>query len=178
MDSDSSDGSPRPLRLEERLVSAVKGFLAVLTMVGVGLMFANVVARHVFAASFYWAEEAVVYLNIWSVFIGVIVVTCSNSHLRMDLLLRAMSQPWRRLVCTASLLTTIAVSAVVLVGSWSLLKQLGTAGLRSVALELPMIYVHLAVFTGFSGVMLVRTICTTRFLILAPREELVSGETE
>ena len=40
-------------------------------LVGVAISFANVIARYVFGYALFWAEETLVFLAIWGVFIGV-----------------------------------------------------------------------------------------------------------
>lgn len=154
-----------------RIASAARACLAVLMLVGVGLMFANVVARYLFAAPFYWAEEAAVYLNVWSVFIGVALVTLGNAHLRMDLVVRSMPAAWRRLLSLLGWMTCVVVCIVVLYGSGLLLQQLWQADLRSVAIGLPMTVVHGAVFVGFLGTLIVLLMEWRRFGDV-PQEDL------
>jgi len=132
-----------------------RGLVGLLLILVVLLMFANVVARHVFSASFYWAEEVAVYLNVWCVFLGVALVTRANGHLRMDLLLHALPARYKRSLNMAAWLTTLLVSAVIVGCSASLLVQLWQAELRSVAVGLPMVVPHLAVFVGFLATFLV-----------------------
>lgn len=134
---------------DARLYSHGKALVGLLMILGVLLMFANVVARHVFAAPFYWTEEVAVYLNIWCVFLGVALVTRNNCHLRMDLLLKAVPPRYAKMLNTASWLGTLLVSGVIVVASWMLLAQLWAADLRSVAVNLPMVVPHFAVFSGF-----------------------------
>ena len=43
------------------------------------------VARYVFLAAFYWAEEVMVYLAIWSIFLAAAAVAYDGRHLTMDL---------------------------------------------------------------------------------------------
>ena len=45
----------------------------------------NVVGRYVFSAPIFWAEEVMVFMVIWAVFLSAISITFSGSHLSMDL---------------------------------------------------------------------------------------------
>jgi TRAP-type C4-dicarboxylate transport system permease small subunit len=158
------------------ITRVAKGFVATLLLLGVGLMFANVVARHLFAAPFYWTEEVAVYLNIWCVFVGAALVTRENAHLRMDLLVHALPSRWAARLNALSLIATVIVCAVVAFSSWTLLGQLWQADLRSVAVGLPMVVPHLAVFVGFVA-MLVAALFTWRRAI-HPTSEPDEAETD
>ena len=48
---------------------------AILLLAAIAINFTNVVARYLFAASIYWADEAMVFLVIWSIFLAAIAVT-------------------------------------------------------------------------------------------------------
>lgn len=149
-----------------RVAKAVVGTLLLLD---VGLMFANVVARHVFSASFFWTEEVAVYLNVWCVFLGAALVTSDNAHLRMDLLVNALPPRLAKGLNVLSLVATVVVCAVVAVSSWLLLLHLWQADLRSVAVGLPMVAVHAAVFVGFIA-MLVAAVVGWRRAISTERD--------
>ena len=51
---------------------------------GVAINFTNVIGRYVFQAAIYWAEEAMVYLAIWSIFLAAIAIAYDRAHLTMD----------------------------------------------------------------------------------------------
>ena len=58
---------------------------AFLLLAAIAINFANVLARYLFLASIYWADEAMVFLVIWSIFLAAVAVTYDGSHLTMDL---------------------------------------------------------------------------------------------
>src|ERR1700694_2890057 len=58
---------------------------AVLLLAAVAINFTNVVVRYLFLAPIYSADEAMVFLVIWSIFLAAIAITCDGSHLTMDL---------------------------------------------------------------------------------------------
>ena len=63
--------------------------------VAIAVNFANVVARYVFLASIYWADEVMVFLAIWSIFLAAAAVTYDGRHLTMDLFSARLSPRWR-----------------------------------------------------------------------------------
>jgi len=146
------------------IARVAKACVGTLLLLDVGLMFANVVARHVFSASFYWTEEVAVYLNVWCVFLGAALVTRDNGHLRMDLLVNALPKRPAAVLNALSLVATVIVCAVVAVSSLMLLRQLWQADLRSVAVGVPMVAVHAAVFVGFAAMLVAAVLSWRRFI--------------
>jgi len=159
-----SEATPTRSAIGSAFTRGVKAVIAVLLLAGVGLMFANVIARHFFDAPFYWAEEAAVYMNVWCVFIGAVLVSLENTHLRMDLLVTALSKRHARWLNIVSLVATVIACAVVSFGSWALLRQLWRADLRSVAIGMPMVVPHAAVFVGFVAMLIVTVLAWRRVL--------------
>ena len=73
-------------RLAELLLQRVPLTLAAILLLGaIAINFANVIARYLFLASIYWADEAMVFLVIWSIFLAAVAVTYDGGHLTMDL---------------------------------------------------------------------------------------------
>ena len=74
--------------LAELLLHRLPLTLAALLLLGaIAINFANVVARYLLLASIYWADEAMVFLVIWSMFLAAVAVTYDGSQLTMDLFL-------------------------------------------------------------------------------------------
>jgi TRAP-type C4-dicarboxylate transport system permease small subunit len=69
---------------------------ALLLLAAIAINFANVLARYLFLASIYWADEAMVFLVIWSIFLAAIAVTYDGSHLTMDLFSARLPPRWQR----------------------------------------------------------------------------------
>jgi TRAP-type transport system small permease protein len=110
--------------------------------------FANVLARDLFIAPLVWADEVMVYLMVWGVFLGAIVVTLRQEHLNMDILflsVRPAIQRWLTVASAIGLATTLGVVA------WSSIQFLMTMwrlGNRSVAANIPMVIPHGALTVG------------------------------
>jgi TRAP-type C4-dicarboxylate transport system permease small subunit len=103
-------------------------------------------------------------MNVWCVFIGAVLVTLENTHLRMDLLVYALSKRRARWLNLISLVATVIACGVVSAGSWALLRQLWRADLRSVAIGVPMVVPHAAVFVGFVAMLIVTVLAWRRVL--------------
>lgn len=130
----------------DRLPKFTIGFLM---FVAIAINVANVVARHIFHAPFIWAEEILVFIMAWVIFIGIILVSRREGHLKMDLI--AASFP-HRTTNYIKILTELITTAVCLVVSWAsyqVLTTLWSYGQRSVAAEIPMVIPHFAIPLGF-----------------------------
>lgn len=140
--------------LEFIAVSLPRLILGVLCFAGIAINFANVVGRYVFSAPIIWAEEILVYLMIWCVFIGAILVTWEGRHIKMDLIAMKIPAPWRYAVNGLMALTFVLVCAFILKQSWTLTSMMAELDQQSVIARLPMAAVHAAVLVGFALMLL------------------------
>lgn len=132
---------------------------AVLLLVAVVINFSNVFGRYVLNESIFWAEEVLIYVNIWMVFLAGAVVSLDNGHLSVDVFRRENAGWLRRLQDMLSSLVILIVAAAGLASSWTALSIFLGSGQKSVAAGIPMALPHGAVFVGFAligGVALVR----------------------
>lgn len=79
-----------------------------LFFVGVAINIFNVVARYVFASPVFWAEEILVFIVIWTVFLVAGTVTYRGAHLNMDLIYSGINRHWKLAVNAAILVSLIA----------------------------------------------------------------------
>jgi len=143
--------SKAPLEaLAELILHRLPLTLAALLLLGaIAINFTNVVARYIFLASIYWADEAMVYLVIWSIFLAAIAVTYDGGHLTMDLFSTRLSPRWQRaldgLIAAVCVLTFsfMAWQAVTVV------RTLMRNDQRSIALDIPIALAHSALLVGF-----------------------------
>ena len=129
--------------------------MAKLILAGIAINFANVVGRYVFDTPIIWAEEILVSIMIWCVFIGAILVTWEGQHIRMDLLAARIGPPWRTIVNGLGTLAIVLVCAFVAWQSWGFVELLYRTGQQSVVARLPAWILHAAILFGFSGMLLV-----------------------
>ncbi len=121
-----------------------------LMLAGVAICVANVVARYVFANAFFWAEEVMVYLAIWGVFIGGAAAAYDRAHLNMDLFSQSFGGRTRAALNAVMAAALLASCAFMLVESWQVVSLFYQGGVRSVSAGVPKWIPHSALFAGFA----------------------------
>ena len=127
-----------------------RAIISLLLVIAVAINFANVIGRYLFDQAIFWTEEILVFLLLWSVFIGMVAVTYNGAHLAMDLLLRRLSGWPQFLVRGAVALTMIACAAVVVVQSVKVISVLARTGQVSVAAGVTLVVPHASILVGFA----------------------------
>lgn len=131
-----------------RFERAIHLVLAALMMVIMSIGFANVVARDLFSAPLVWADEVMVYLMIWGVFLGAIVVTLRREHLNMDILFVTTPPAVRRWLIVAGAAGLAVTLSIVAWSSMQFLATMWRLGNKSVAAGIPMVVPHAALTVG------------------------------
>jgi len=142
-------------RIERAIFSVPRFFMGSLVLVIVAVTGANVVARYVFLAPFFWAEEIQSYVMIAFVYIGAILVTWDGRHLRMDIMSQLLKSPWKEAVNLIATVLFIAIAIFVAVQSLEVTILQAEFGKRSVAADVPMVIPHSMVFIAFSFMALI-----------------------
>lgn len=119
-------------------------------LAGVAISFANVVARYAFGRAIFWAEEVLVFIAIWGVFIGMAAATYERAHLSMDLFSAHLAGRTRRAVDAAMVATLLAVCGFMLAQSWQVVALFWASGAVSVSAGVPKWIPHAAVPAGFA----------------------------
>src|SRR5882757_121166 len=109
---------------------------AILLLAAVAINFTNVVARYMFLASIYWADEAMVFLVIWSIFLAAIAVTCDGSHLTMDLFSTRLPPRAQRALDAAIAAVCLVTFAFMTWRAWTVVRTLTRNDQRSIALDI------------------------------------------
>lgn len=124
--------------------------LGSLMLVGVAISFSNVVARYVFGHALFWAEEVLVFIAIWGVFIGAAAAAYERAHLSMDLFSRSIGGPWRLLLNAAMVVTLLACCGFMVAQSWQVVSLFYQSGVVSVSAGMPKWIPHAAILVGFA----------------------------
>lgn len=124
--------------------------LGSLMLVGVAISFSNVVARYVFGHALFWAEEVLVFIAIWGVFIGAAAAAYERAHLSMDLFSRSIRGPWRLLLNAAMVVTLLACCGFMVAQSWQVVSLFYQSGVVSVSAGMPKWIPHAAILVGFA----------------------------
>ena len=148
-DASSSKPSARRGRIERAILAIPRFIAGLLVLVIVGITAVNVVARYVFLAPFFWAEEALTYVMISFVYIAAILVTWDGNHLKMDILSQMLKSPWKEIVNFVSTVLFILICAFIVTQSFEVTLLQAKFGKRSVAAEIPMVIPHSMVLIGF-----------------------------
>ncbi len=123
--------------------------IGTLILVGIAINFSNVVSRYIFQTAIFWAEEILIFIVVWSVFIGAVAVAYQGAHLKMDLLSARIGQPWKTLINALTIISLILCGIFAILQSIEVLKLLGNNGQLSVTAEVPMVIPHSAILIGF-----------------------------
>lgn len=123
---------------------------AALLLAGVSINLANVVGRYLFLAAIYWAEEAMVYLAIWAIFLAAVAIAYDGTALTMDFFFVRMPPALRRLVNVSIVATTAAVCLFMAWQSLLIARVLVRNDQKSIALEIPIVIPQLALMFGFT----------------------------
>jgi TRAP-type C4-dicarboxylate transport system permease small subunit len=138
-------------RIEELIFIKIPHALAgILFLVATAINIVNVIARYVFSAPVFWAEEVLVFLVIWTVFLVAGSITYRGAHLNMDLLYAAFPPAWKRAVNTAIWFALVVCTSFAAIQAWKIVKlQYQTHGVTA-ATDIPLVIPHSALLFGFS----------------------------
>jgi TRAP-type C4-dicarboxylate transport system permease small subunit len=128
-----------------------KWLMGVLMLAGIAIICANVISRYFFGRAIFWAEEALVYMTIWGVFLGLIAITFDGAHLNMDLFSARLRGHWRRALDALIWASIVGVCVFAAVQSWQTVSMFARAGQVSVAAGVPKAIPHAALLAGFAG---------------------------
>jgi C4-dicarboxylate transporter DctQ subunit len=126
------------LRVVRALLAVIRGLAGVLLFCSVALNFANILGRYFLHASISWAEEAMLFLMIGCVFLGSGIVTWSDRHIRMDIVVRMMPEKIRLALALFSELVFLLTAIVLVVFAWPVIQQLVAFDQRSLAANIPL----------------------------------------
>lgn len=142
-------------RVFDHLMRMTVTTLGVLLIAAVCLNFVNVIGRYAFGRAIFGADEIQTYSMVWMAFLGAVVVTWRNAHLRMDVLV-ARAPAWLATALRlAELILMAATAGIVFVQSWKYAAQMAAMGRASDAAAIPMAIPHSAVAVGFGMIALI-----------------------
>lgn len=137
-------------RIEEAVfVQAPHVIAGGMFLAAAGINIANVIARYIFSSPIFWAEEIMIFIVIWTVFLLAASITYRGAHLSMDLLYSGFSPFWKRLVNVAIGLSLIAASLFAAFQSWKVVSLYLRTGDVTAATGIPLSVPHSALVVGF-----------------------------
>jgi TRAP-type transport system small permease protein len=142
-------------RIARVAVAAARTLLGVALIVMVAINVINAVCRYVFGVVFPGADEILVFMMIWLVMVGLILVTAERRNIALDFLASRVG-PRARLVLAAIQHTAMtAACAFATVQCWIFVSRLAAIGQTSMALGIPMAIPHFALVVGMAGTTIV-----------------------
>lgn len=136
-------------KLVGRLMIVPRVILGSLILFSIALNFANVIGRYIFFSPIIWAEEVMIFIMVWCVFIGSILVSWDGRHLKMDLLSSYLKPPWKQMVNAFSLAVFLFVCAIIVTQSYKVVTLFARFGQESTVAAIPMVIPHSALLIGF-----------------------------
>lgn len=146
--ADAPAREPRLARVA--FVSVPEWILGTLMLVGVAINLANVVGRYLFGVAIHWAEEIMVFITIWGVFVGLITITWRGEHLNMDLfsgMLRGRARLALELLVAVVLIVCAGFFAM---QSYKVVSLFVASGALTVSAGIPKAIPHAALLVGFT----------------------------
>ena len=142
-------------RALNRMARVIEVFLALAFIFAVVLNFTNVVGRYLFGMSLLGSDEVQVFIMVGMTFLGAVVVTRRNEHLRMDVLVRFMPAGLRLGLRAVEHLLLVVLAGFVISQSYLYARQMFRIGRTSDMSGIPMWIPHGSVVLGFALILLV-----------------------
>ena len=132
-----------------RFMTVPRVVIGTLILISIAINFANVIGRYVFLSPIIWAEEVMIFIMVWCVFIGAIPVSYDGRHLKMDLLSANLKPPLKQIVNAFAVTVLLIVCGFVAVQSYKATSLFGRLGQESTVAGIPMVIPHAALLIGF-----------------------------
>jgi C4-dicarboxylate transporter DctQ subunit len=145
-------------RLEEGFIALLLAFMTILT-------FIQVVMRYGFGTGILWGQEAVLYAFAWLVLFGLAYGVRTRVHLGIDLVVKMMPPPARRIVGLVAITACALFAGLMLYGSYVYIGVLYDVGVE--AQDLPIQRWLLGSIMPFGFALLLVRLATEAWLILS-----------
>lgn len=147
-----TDSTPSKSKQIEELIFIKMPHVAggILFLLAALLNIVNVIARYVFSNPIFWAEEILIFIIIWGVFLVTGSITYRGGHLNMDLIYSNMSPFWKRIVNIAIALTLIVCTVFTAMQSWKVVMLHYRNNGVTAGTDIPLVFPHIALLFGFS----------------------------
>lgn len=143
--------------IEDILATGALGLAAVLTIL-------EVLLRSFFNFSIYWSHEAVIFLIIYSTFIGASIALRHNEHVGVDLLSYLLNSYGKWLLKVIAAVLTIGYTAAFAVLGWLMIMQPHIISTLSPSLKFPLWLIQMALPIGMT-LLLIRSVQLTYHLL-------------
>ena len=134
-----------------KALTTVENVLAASTLAAAVLIaFLAIILRALFGTFLFWSEEAVIYLIIFSTFLGAVITLRESEHVNVDIIAVFLGKRGKKLMAIVASIVTIAYLAGIGFFAWRLIFEPFSFSTVTAALKLPLWVVELAVPIGFT----------------------------
>jgi TRAP-type C4-dicarboxylate transport system permease small subunit len=133
------------------ILGLLRALLGVMLLVSVVLICANAFGRYVLLSPIIWAEEVLGYGLVWMVYLGTVLVTATDQHLRMDLVVQLVGERWRVLLHLLGNIVFIAVGVLIVYQAFFTISEFTH---HSQVANLPMDVVHTVIPVSFVAIVI------------------------
>lgn len=166
----------------DQVLSRIEDSLAASSLAAAAVIgFGNVVLRYAFNQVVFWGEEAVVFLIIFSTFIGAVITLRHNKHVGVDVLAFMFKDRGKWILAMLGIFFTVFYCAVMGGYAWLMVAEPSRWLTQTRTLGLPLWFVQLSVPIGLT-LMFVRSLeilyRTARHQTTFPEAEELSIEEE
>ena len=147
MSNTSSSNLPKPLIFG--ICTVPRFIIGMAILSGIAINFANVIGRYAFLEPIIWAEEIMIYIMVWTVFIGSVLVSYEGQHLKMDFFSIMLPSPYKEIINFIAAVSVLLVCIYVIPNNWTVVEMMFVNDQRSVVAEVPMVIPHFALLLGF-----------------------------
>jgi C4-dicarboxylate transporter DctQ subunit len=134
-------------RIENVLAASALGLATLIAIVAVLL-------RYVFGTFLFWSEEAIIYLIIYSTFLGAVITLRHNEHVNVDILGTFLKAGGKRAVAVLAAAITVVYIVCIGIFAWLLLFEPFSTSTITPSLKLPLWVVEAAVPIGLTLMLL------------------------
>ena len=160
--------------LVQLALRAIRAVLGTMLLASVLLICANAFGRYVLHAPVIWAEEVLGYGLVWMVYLGAVLVTASDQHLKMDLISQLMSP---RVQIVLRLIGNAILIAVGLLIIYQSIDSVAEFKHHSQVANLPMQVMHAVIPASFIAIVIVVIVLSIRDLGVLLRGDDAAGGT-
>lgn len=138
------------MRTLDRVLTQVENWLAAGALALAALIsIVNIIIRQ-FGAAFFWVEESVIYLIIFSTFLGAVITLRHNEHVSVDIVGVFLKERGKKWLALIGGLVTLAYLGIMGWLGWMLLLEPFSRSTVTPVLKLPLWVVELAVPLGMT----------------------------
>jgi TRAP-type C4-dicarboxylate transport system permease small subunit len=141
--------NPIDRNLKWLVVTIPRFIIGVAIIAGIAINVGNVIGRFLFLEPIIWAEEIMIYIMVWTVFVGAILVSYEGQHLKMDFFSIMLPTPYKEIVNCIATVCVLVVCLFVIPQNWVVVEMMAVNDQRSVVAEAPMVIPHFALLFGF-----------------------------